>query len=167
MNRHLTSTANPAGVLGRRLAVGAFGIGLLAAVPACGSSSGTTAGTSSAGSATPGMTIPTPVSGAAVDAATFALAMRAPGTIIVDVRTPAEYASGHLPSAINVDVDGADFAAKIASLAKDVPYAVYCHSGNRSAVAVSRMTADGFTHPYHLAGGITAWAAAGGSIVTG
>ncbi|TQM57205.1 rhodanese-like domain-containing protein [Humibacillus xanthopallidus] len=108
-----------------------------------------------------------PSSGAMVDADTFAAALATPGTTVVDVRTPAEYAQGHLPGAVNIDVSAPDFATRIAALDRAGSYAVYCHSGNRSAAAVAAMTGAGFTHVYHLAGGIGAWADSGRSVVTG
>src|SRR5690606_39273519 len=54
-------------------------------------------------------------------------------TVVVDVRTPSEYASGHLEGAVNVDFQSAEFDATIAELDPDVEYVVYCQSGNRSA----------------------------------
>ena len=85
----------------------------------------------------------------------------------MDVRTPQEYAQGHLPGAVNVDVSSPDFAAQIATLDPNAPYAVYCRSGNRSGVAVATMAEQGFTGAYHLGGGIGAWQDAGGEVVTG
>ncbi len=102
-----------------------------------------------------------PTQGATLDAAAFAAALATPGTVVLDVRTPAEYASGHLPGALNIDIEAPDFDAKIATLAKAVPYAVYCRSGNRSGVALARMSGLGFSHAYHLGGGIGAWQSAG------
>jgi phage shock protein E len=67
------------------------------------------------------------------------------GTVILDVRTPAEFASGHLEGAINIDVQGPDFDARVAELELDGAYVVYCRSGNRAATAIDRMTALGFT----------------------
>jgi len=90
-----------------------------------------------------------------------------PGVVILDVRTPAEFASGHLPGAVNLDVQGADFPAGLAKLDASASYAVYCHSGNRSSIALEQMAAKGFAHTTGLAGGITAWAQANGPIVTG
>ena len=90
--------------------------------------------------------------------------MARPGTVILDVRTPAEFASGHLAGAKNVDFEAAGFRDAIKALAKDVPYAVYCHSGNRSGTALALMKGLGFTQTFHLAGGIQAWSAAGGAI---
>ncbi|WP_229841995.1 rhodanese-like domain-containing protein [Pseudolysinimonas yzui] len=65
-------------------------------------------------------------------------------TIIVDVRTPAEFAEGHLEGAVNIDVQSAEFDALIADLDPDAEYLVYCRSGNRAATAIDRMAAQGF-----------------------
>ncbi|MCB1252347.1 MAG: rhodanese-like domain-containing protein [Austwickia sp.] len=106
-----------------------------------------------------------PANGAAVDVATFAEAMTRPGTIILDVRTPEEFAAGHLQGARNLDLAG-DFAAGLARLDKSASYAVYCRSGNRSGQALATMHAAGFQHAYHLAGGTVAWQQAGRPLVT-
>ncbi len=68
----------------------------------------------------------------------------AQGTVVLDVRTPAEYASGHLEGATNIDVQASTFAAKIATLDKGSPYFVYCHSGSRAAQAITAMKTAGF-----------------------
>jgi phage shock protein E len=65
--------------------------------------------------------------------------------VVIDVRTPAEYAAGHIAGAQNIDVEAADFGAKIASLDKKAAYLVYCRSGRRSAIAADEMAAAGFT----------------------
>ena len=100
--------------------------------------------------------------GAHLSATDFSTAMKAPGTVVLDVRTPAEFAAGPLPDAKNIDIEGPDFATRIAALDKTATYAVYCHSGNRSGVAMQQMTAASFTHVYDLAGGIGAWQSMGG-----
>jgi len=64
---------------------------------------------------------------------------------VIDVRTPAEYAAGHVAGAQNIDVEAADFGSRIAALDKKTPYLVYCHSGRRSGIAASQMAAAGFT----------------------
>ncbi|ADG74811.1 Rhodanese domain protein [Cellulomonas flavigena DSM 20109] len=64
-------------------------------------------------------------------------------TVVVDVRTAAEYAEGHLQGAVNVDVQDAGFADAVAELDPGVPYVVYCRSGNRSAAAAATMVAAG------------------------
>lgn len=66
--------------------------------------------------------------------------------VIIDVRTPAEYAEGALEGAINADVSSGAFDALIADLPTDGEYLVYCRSGNRSAQAADRMKAAGFTN---------------------
>lgn len=64
--------------------------------------------------------------------------------VIIDVRTPAEFASGHLEGAVNIDVQSPDFAAQIMELDKDGEYFVYCRTGNRSGQAISQMSQMGF-----------------------
>jgi len=65
---------------------------------------------------------------------------------VIDVRTPAEYAAGHIAGAQNIDVEAADFGSRIAALDKRARYLVYCHSGNRSGMAATQMAAAGFTN---------------------
>lgn len=65
--------------------------------------------------------------------------------VVIDVRTPAEFASGHLEGAINIDVQGSDFDVRIAELDPDGHYVVYCRSGNRSGQAIQRMAELGIT----------------------
>jgi phage shock protein E len=65
---------------------------------------------------------------------------------VIDVRTPSEYAAGHIAGAQNIDVEAADFGTKIAALDKKAPYLVYCHSGRRSGIAATQMAAAGFTN---------------------
>ncbi len=65
--------------------------------------------------------------------------------VVVDVRTPAEYAAGHIAGAANIDVEASDFSAQISSLDKNAAYLVYCQSGRRSAIAAEQMAAAGFT----------------------
>jgi rhodanese-related sulfurtransferase len=89
------------------------------------------------------------------------------GMNILDVRTPAEFAAGHLEGAVNIDVQSTSFDSQVAALAKDEEWFVYCRSGNRSGVATDRMAELGFTRMYDLQGGINDWAAAGQPVVTG
>ena len=74
---------------------------------------------------------------------------------VIDVRTASEYASGHLQGAVDVDVQAADFATKIATYPKSSEYIVYCRSGARAGNAVTQMKAMGFTDVTN-AGGIDA-----------
>ena len=76
---------------------------------------------------------------------------------LVDVRTPSEYAEGHLPGAVLIDVKDGDFLSKAkAQLSAEHPVAVYCRSGRRSAMAAGMLTAAGF-EVINLKGGIIAW----------
>ncbi len=58
---------------------------------------------------------------------------------VIDVRSPGEFAQAHVVGAMNIDVEGPDFADRIAELDPDEPYLVYCRSGNRSALAAEQM----------------------------
>jgi rhodanese-related sulfurtransferase len=97
----------------------------------------------------------------------FVTAMSQPGTVIVDVRTPGEFAAGHVDGAVNIDVDSADFGTQIAALPKETTYAVYCRSGRRSAIASDQMADAGFTSVVNLDGGVADLQAAGAPIVAG
>lgn len=88
------------------------------------------------------------------------------GLTVIDVRTPAEFASGHLDGAVNLDLEAGQFTASIADLPHDAPYLVYCQSGRRSALAAQAMEDAGFTNVYDL-GGISAWQDAGFPVVAG
>jgi rhodanese-related sulfurtransferase len=66
-------------------------------------------------------------------------------TVIIDVRTPEEFAGGHLEGALNIDVQSGDFAAEISQLDPAGDYFVYCRSGNRSGQAISQMSNMGFS----------------------
>jgi phage shock protein E len=85
---------------------------------------------------------------------------------VIDVRTPEEFASGHLEGAVNYDIEGGQFSALIEPLDRSKPYMVYCHSGRRSGIAADAMVAAGFTQVYDV-GGIADWMAAGLPVVTG
>ena len=88
------------------------------------------------------------------------------GLTVIDVRTPAEFAEGHLEGALNLDIEGGQFTAAIADLPRDESYMVYCRSGRRSAAAAQAMIDAGFTEVHDL-GAITDWAGAGLPVVTG
>jgi thioredoxin len=79
---------------------------------------------------------------------------------LIDVRTPGEYAGGHLKNAINFDWNGNNFEAQIKKLDKQKPVFVYCLSGGRSASAASNLRNAGFKTVYEMNGGIMKWRAA-------
>ena len=76
---------------------------------------------------------------------------------LVDVRTPGEYAEGHLEGAINIDYNGDNFSEEIEALTKTMAVYVYCRSGGRSARAAGVLSEKGFTEVYDLKGGILSW----------
>lgn len=96
----------------------------------------------------------------------FAAKAAEPGVVVLDVRTPGEFAQGHLANAINVDFQSGYFEEEIAKLDKNATYAVYCRSGNRSGQAVKVMEDLGFTDMYDMNGGVIDWAAAGKPLYT-
>ncbi len=81
--------------------------------------------------------------------------------VILDVRTPAEFKAGHLPGAVNLDVNAADFPEKAALLDRSRTYLVQCASGVRSVKACEKLTRLDFPKLYNLSGGFKAWAHAG------
>lgn len=89
--------------------------------------------------------------------AQFAEALRQPGAVLLDVRRPDEFAGGHLPGAINIDVTAPDFAQCVAALDKTQPTYVYCRSGARSAKAAGQLSQAGFTSVANMLGGVLDW----------
>lgn len=91
----------------------------------------------------------------------FALAMKQnKEAILVDVRTPEEFAGGHLVDAINVDVKSDAFGQNILVLDKTKPVLVYCLAGSRSKTASDYLLQKGFTNVIELEGGYLKWTAA-------
>lgn len=77
------------------------------------------------------------------------------GAKLVDVRSPMEFSSGHLPGAVNVPLQ--ELGAKAQALgAKDKPLVLYCASGTRSAIARSTLRGLGYTQVFNL-GGMGRW----------
>jgi rhodanese-related sulfurtransferase len=106
-------------------------------------------------------------SGSHLGVSAFASEMGKPGAVVLDVRTPSEFAGGHLAGAKNIDVESGDFDSDIASMDKNASYAVYCRSGRRSGIALDKMTSAGFKHVVDLSGGVTAWTSEGRQLTTG
>ena len=100
-----------------------------------------------------------------VDAPSFSQVIAEPGVVTVDVRTPQEFAEGHIAGSINIDAEAVDFETQLGTLDKSTHYAIYCRSGNRSGVAAAKMADMGFTNVTNLDGGVIDWAAAGGQLV--
>lgn len=86
--------------------------------------------------------------------------------VILDVRTLEEFAEGHIDDATMLDFYRDDFAAELALLDKDVPYVLYCRSGNRSGQTLELMEGLGFQNVQDLDGGVLGWQSAGLPLVT-
>ena len=82
-------------------------------------------------------------------------------TVLLDVRTPEEFAKGHIPGAINADINSPDFTAKAAQFDKKQTVLVNCHAGSRGAIASAELAKMGFKTVCNLEGGLDAWKAAG------
>ena len=92
-----------------------------------------------------------------MDNAEFATLIADTTVQLVDVRTPAEFAAGHIPEAKNIDVRGDNFDREAkATLSKERPVAVYCRSGARSKTAARRLAAMGY-RVYELNTGFMNW----------
>jgi rhodanese-related sulfurtransferase len=99
-------------------------------------------------------------------ASEFAKTITDSSVVVLDVRTPGEFMTGHITNAINIDVEGMQFNSEVSRLDKSKTYAVYCHSGRRSGIATAEMSKLGFKTLFNLEGGIGAWSAAGQTLVT-
>ena len=84
-----------------------------------------------------------------------------PDFIIIDVRTPEEFAAGHIENAINLDFRSEGFEDSINELDKNKTYLVYCRTAYRSRSAVNIMEELDFNEIYHMLGGIVQWEAEG------
>lgn len=79
--------------------------------------------------------------------------------VVLDVRTPEEFAAGHLKDAKNIDVRQPDFNSKIDKLDKKATYLVYCRTNHRSGIATDYMVQKGFKTVYQMMDGFPGWAA--------
>ena len=87
------------------------------------------------------------------------LGRKDPDLVVLDVRTPAEFAAGHVPGARNISHDL--LASRLAELAplRDKQVVLYCRSGRRTLLAADVLHAAGFTRLAHLEGDYLAWEA--------
>jgi len=84
-----------------------------------------------------------------------------PDFVIIDVRTPEEFADGHIENAINLDYNSETFRDELNKLDKNKTYLIYCRSGSRSGSALNIMKELNFREVYNMLGGIIDWKAAG------
>jgi phage shock protein E len=80
--------------------------------------------------------------------------------VIVDVRTPAEFAQGHVPGAINIPVDQVANRLSELATAKDKDVVLYCRSGKRAGQAAEVLKSNGFNKLLHMEGDMPKWEAA-------
>jgi rhodanese-related sulfurtransferase len=81
--------------------------------------------------------------------------------LVVDVRDPGEYGTGHILGAKNVPLSRIGAGSEIAAKRKEKPVIVYCDDGNRSAKAAGLLRNQGFSRVVNLSGGLKAWQQAG------
>jgi rhodanese-related sulfurtransferase len=86
---------------------------------------------------------------------------RSSGAVVLDVRSPQEFARGHVPGAINLDINDIGFVDRVEKLDKSKPILVNCHGGSRGAIAAAKLAKLGFTNACNLDGGLAAWEKAG------
>lgn len=88
-----------------------------------------------------------------------------PGTMLLDVREPEEYAHGHIPGAINLPQS--DLASRLNDLRQDHPVWIVCHAGLRSRRAAQYLKQMGFEQVVSVQGGTSAWQDAGKPLAVG
>lgn len=113
------------------------------------------------GSAAPGVRLVSAADGAAIQTDP------PEDLVILDVRTPEEFAEGHIEGAVMIDFYRDDFADQLAELDPDVPYLLYCRSGNRSGQTAVLLEDLGFTDVADVDGGVVGWLDAGLPLVAG
>jgi len=89
-----------------------------------------------------------------------------PDFALIDVRTPEDFAAGHIEKAINLDYYAEKFREELDKLPRTGRYLVYCQSGRRSEATMNIMKDLGFQEVYNITGGMTAWKAEGLPVVT-
>jgi rhodanese-related sulfurtransferase len=85
--------------------------------------------------------------------------------VLIDVRTPQEFASGHIEGALNINMLDENFKNELEALDRTKAVSVYCKVGSRSARAAAIMREMGFEEVYDLEGGIRNWNRSGMEIV--
>ncbi len=79
--------------------------------------------------------------------------------VVIDVRTPAEYAAGHIPGAVNIPFD--QVAARIVEVDSEHGVALYCMVGPRARKGEEALLASGYESVLHIDGGMAAWLQSG------
>ena len=84
-----------------------------------------------------------------------------PNFVILDVRTPEEYLSGHIENAVNLDYYSETFRNDLDKLDKNKTFIIYCRSGGRSANTLNIIKDLNFKEAYNMLGGINKWKSEG------
>ena len=84
-----------------------------------------------------------------------------PNFIIIDVRTPEEFAEGYIKNAINIDFYAETFRDELDKLDRNQTYLIYCRSGSRSGNTLEVMAELNFRAVYNILGGFNRWQAEG------
>lgn len=88
-----------------------------------------------------------------------------PDFVLIDIRTPEEFMSGYIESAININYHDSDFVEKLDKLDKGKTYLIYCRTGRRSSDAINVMKRLQFQEVYRILGDIVRWKAEGLPVV--
>lgn len=80
-----------------------------------------------------------------------------PSIVVIDVRTPAEFAEGHIPDAVNIDFQASDFEERVSELDREKSYLVHCEVGGRSGNSMRIFEDLGFRDIFHLRSGFRGW----------
>ena len=99
--------------------------------------------------------------GASVGTLQATMLINSKDAIVLDVRTPAEFAQSHILNSRNIPLDEIEARVKELERFKEKPVIVSCATGNRSGSAAAVLRKHGFTNVVNLAGGIAAWQQAG------
>ena len=84
-----------------------------------------------------------------------------PKVVVVDLRTPKEFAKGHIKGAINLDMRDKDFSEKLGKFDRKKTYLMHCRSGGRSSASIPVWDSLGFENVLHLTTGTLGWVKAG------
>ena len=77
--------------------------------------------------------------------------------VLLDVRTPEEFAAGHVPGAVNIDVKNPNFEEEIQKLDTKKNYFIYCKSGVRAKLATEKMQEKGFKNAKNFKDGMSTY----------
>jgi len=135
-------------------------LGVLAACPAFAQSPPVPQGAPAPNAATAQPATPkVPMAQVSQDALVKMQADKGSQVFILDVRTPKEFAEGHVPGAVNIPYDQVE--SRLGEIPKDDEIVLYCHSGRRAGLAAETLAANGYAKLAHLEGDMQGWQKAG------